>query len=903
MAEALNSDETVLAALAHDAGFREFAGADAALLLWDLEGTRVLWASRSAAGLRETLTNGHDGKVSASFPAQMQLRALGQGLAPVRGARLERLRFDRSRLTAPITCACRRVVLPSGEEALLTAIVGPVPKLSYGRVARTALPPGDLAPADQRTADNTGLEVSPEEPIDVAGRSPKPGTVRFVWHTDAAGRFTYRSDALAEVVGPAGAAMIGRTWEEIAGELVFDPLDAVSDCLTRGETWSGATVLWRVADTDRAVPVNMAGAPILGRDREFLGFRGFGLCRTEIRSEWRLESRPDDSKPASASPDRSQGPLVEGLEGGPDLPPRGGAPRYEGSVGREQNNPVAKGASEARDVRPHEHLSLPHLSPEERLAFREIARALGARFDNSSEVPPGPGRLPAEIVHVHARGPAHAQTLEILDSLPIGLLIYRGETPLFANALLLDLVGCQDVSALARQGGLAGLFPSRWPIPAHSDGDAPPLMLSTLRNESLPVEVRLAALHWEGLPTMAMVVRRVPENDPAQRLSALELELRAGEARLRELTSILDTATDGVIVLDDIGRILSLNRSAEALFGYDQREIAGESVTMLLAAESQGLALDYLDGLRSSGVARLLNDGREVLGRVRQGGTIPLFMTVGRTSEIPERKFCVVLRDITALNKAEAELLAAKRAAEDASAEKSDFLAKVSHELRTPLNAIIGFAEIMLEERFGALGNERYRDYLKDIHGSGRRVIGLVTDLLDLAKIEAGRMELAFAGVNLNGIVADCVNAYLRNATRERIVIRTSFAPTLPLVVADERSVRQIVLNIVSNAVKFTPSGGQVIVSTAVTDRGEVIIRVRDTGVGMTDQEVEAALEPLRQLATARQGGGTGLGLPLTKALVEANRGALHITSAPNEGTLVEIVFPPTRVLAEQKPA
>jgi PAS domain S-box-containing protein len=523
---------------------------------------------------------------------------------------------------------------------------------------------------------------------------------------------------------------------------------------------------------------------------------------------------------------------------------------------------------------------------------------LGARFDEGGEWP-DPIRSATEVVPVHPRHPAHPQTLAVLDSLPVGLLVYRGETPLFANRLLLHLSGYEDVHALARNG-VSRLFPGRLPSLDQSDEDALPLTLATLRNESLPVDVRLATLQWEGVPAIAMVVRRLPENDPTPRLRALELDLRASEARLRELASILDTAADGVIVLDEAGRILSLNRSAEVLFGYDQREVAGESVTALLASESHDLALDYLDGLRGSGVAGLLNDGREVLGRVRQGGTIPLFMTAGRASEAPERKFCVVLRDITALKKAEAELYAAKRAAENASVEKSDFLAKVSHELRTPLNAIIGFAEVMLEERFGSMGNERYKDYLKDIHDSGRRVIGLVNDLLDLAKIEAGRMELSFAGVSLNDIVANCVSALLQNATRERIVIRTSFAPNLPPVVADQRSVRQSVTNIVTNAVKFTEAGGQVIVSTAMTDRGEVVIRVRDTGVGMTDGEVEAALKPLRQLSIARKGGGgTGLGLPLAKALVEANRGTLRITSAPGDGTLVEIVFPPTRVLAQ----
>jgi PAS domain S-box-containing protein len=426
-----------------------------------------------------------------------------------------------------------------------------------------------------------------------------------------------------------------------------------------------------------------------------------------------------------------------------------------------------------------------------------------------------------------------------------------------------------------------------------------PLALTSRGNESIAVDVRLTTVQWDGLPASLMVVTRAAAAEQGQRLRALELDLRAREGRLRELSSILDTATDGVIILDHAGRILSLNRSAEALFGYDQNEVAGERFVVLLAPESHGAALDYLEGLGADGVASLLNDGREVLGRVRQGGIIPLFMTVGRVSEGPERKFCAVLRDITAFKKTEGELLSSKRAAEEASAQKSEFLAKVSHEIRTPLNAIIGFAEVMLEERFGPIGNERYKDYLRDIHASGGHVISLVNDLLDLAKVEAGRMELAFTSVNLNELVANGVTLMQPQAARERIVMRSSLAQKLPAVVADERSVTQIILNVVANAIRYTEAGGQVIVSTAVTERGGVVIRVRDTGLGMTAEEVEAAMQPFRQLATSRRGGGTGLGLPLTKALVEANRGALKITSARDEGTLVEVLFPPTRVLAD----
>ena len=206
-------------------------------------------------------------------------------------------------------------------------------------------------------------------------------------------------------------------------------------------------------------------------------------------------------------------------------------------------------------------------------------------------------------------------------------------------------------------------------------------------------------------------------------------------------------------------------------------------------------------------------------------------------------------------------MVGARRAAEQANAQKSDLLAKISHEIRTPLNAILGFAEVMLEERFGPIGNDRYKEYLKDVHASGAHVISLVNDLLDLAKVEAGRMDLSFTSVSLNDLVSSCFTLLQPQAARDRIVMRTSFAAKLPPVVADDRSVRQIVLNLVSNAIKFTDAGGQVIVSTALTDRGEVAFRVRDTGIGMNDEEVEAALEPFRQLATSRKRGGTGLGL------------------------------------------
>ena len=419
------------------------------------------------------------------------------------------------------------------------------------------------------------------------------------------------------------------------------------------------------------------------------------------------------------------------------------------------------------------------------------------------------------------------------------------------------------------------------------------LTITTVNGMQKPVEGRLFSVAWNKENALVLMISTQGTSEDPGKSPAL----RRLQSDNEELKSILDTATDGVLVLDRAGRVLSGNRSAQALFGYEAADIAELAFGDLFAPESRRGVMDYLD--RVADGTGVLDAGREAIGLVRQGGLVPLYFTMGRIAG--GEKFCAVMRDITAWKRSEEELINAKQAAEKASTAKSEFLAKISHEIRTPLNAIIGFSEVMMDERFGPVGNERYKQYLRDIHTSGGHLISLLNDLLDLSKIEAGKLELSFVSVNLNDLVQQCVAIMQQQANSERVIIRTSLPAGLPQIVADARSVRQIALNLLSNSIKFTGAGGQVIVSTALTDEHEIVLRVRDTGPGMSEKQLQTALEPFRQLATSARWGasGTGLGLPITKALSEANHARFRITSQVDDGTLVEVAFPATRVLAQ----
>jgi len=778
-------------------------------------------------------------------PGAQRLAALIDALRRGPSLRLERLRLRFSGHAQMVTFLCRSLAAESGG-CIMIAALGVRP---------------DLPEEDPRALDGSA-EAGISDATAALRRSlaARHGAraPRFLWRTDAGGRFIDVNHALADVVGPSAADILGRSVQDASQALALHP--AFGRAVASRRAWSGVEVDWPLEGDSGRVPTTLGARPMMDSDRRFLGYQGYGVLHID-----RVSAAAPAAAAASAGPEQSPfEPLGDNVV--------------------MLRAPAATRTDSAGET----------LSSSERLAFDEIARAL----KGGGLVAPEPTAAGAEATSEPAPPPISARALQAaMDLLPIGVLIARADRTLFANRALIEELGYGDRAAFDASGGAARLFSGR----ALSDIDKGPIVVQASLG-SVAVDARTQEIEWEdGRATLMTLQRSSERNAPGPARSALALARAVEEklARSKSESALLGAAFDcaraplAIIAAD--GTIVRATDQFAASFVAESRALAGRSLASLL---------DPPDG--QALMAHISRAGPD--WRTRLSATLAPAGGAGASVELTLRRlpvdghpmFVVGLEPREGASPDERAREVARLAAESANAAKSDFLTRVSHEIRTPLNAIMGFAEVMAEERLGPIGSPRYKEYLKDMHASGAHVLSLVNDLLDLSKIEAGKMELSFARVDANAVIAECASIMQVQANQARVVTRLALAPGLPPLRADARSLKQILLNLLSNAVKFNERGGQVIVSSALNDAGAVVIRVKDTGIGMSEEDVATAMEPFRQVETARKASGTGLGLPLTKALIEANHASFSINSRHNEGTLIEITFPPSQALAAE---
>jgi PAS domain S-box-containing protein len=380
-------------------------------------------------------------------------------------------------------------------------------------------------------------------------------------------------------------------------------------------------------------------------------------------------------------------------------------------------------------------------------------------------------------------------------------------------------------------------------------------------------------------------------NEQTLRLLMQGLAIRRKDALM---SRIVDNTFDGILTLNDALEIRGVNPSAERIFGYAAKEVTGLPCSALI---------QLVGG--TGGSPKLAEPGQfalgthEALGQHKSGQSLDLEIAVSRLEDEDEPLFIVLVRDTTERKQYIEALLAAKEQAELSNRSKSEFLANMSHELRTPLNAIIGFSEVMTTGMFGPLGSPQYEEYARDIHTSGVHLQDVIMDILNMAKLEAGKLELEESEFEIGGAIQTCLHMIRDRATATSVEVIVRVPESMPVLHADERLFRQMLINLLSNAVKFTPEDGKVTVSAWIDGERCLCVGVADTGIGMSEKEIAAAFEPFAQLdsSLARKFEGTGLGLPLVKRFIELHAGTVSVDSRPGEGTNVWVRFPPQRLL------
>ncbi|CAA7618798.1 PAS domain-containing sensor histidine kinase [Magnetospirillum sp. UT-4] len=374
-----------------------------------------------------------------------------------------------------------------------------------------------------------------------------------------------------------------------------------------------------------------------------------------------------------------------------------------------------------------------------------------------------------------------------------------------------------------------------------------------------------------------------------------EQALKASEARYR---AFRENLFDPFVQVDLDGRIADCNAFFRDMLGHDDDELRRLTYLDLTPAPWHAMEAAIV---RDQVLGRGYSDIYEKEYRRKDGSVIPVEMrtVLLRDTAGEAVGMWAVVRDISARRAATDALAQAVHRAEIASQAKSDLLANMSHELRTPLNAVIGFSEALLSGMLGEVANARHREYLGDIKASGEHLLRLINEILDLSAIEAGRLELDDRPVAVDGMVEAVMRLLRIQAEAGGVALSASLPADLPRLRGDERRLTQVVLNLASNAVKYTPAGGRVEITAVLTPAGGLRLAVTDTGIGMTTEDIAKAMSRFGRVESglARKHEGTGIGLPLARSLAELHGASLAVDSQPGHGTTVTVTFPTWRVL------